>query len=377
MFALITLATGRSFHMDFGTKESEPSGLKEAAWGMTPDLAPEQILDTLLDATEDHDRTASVARALRHDSSHDLPSLARLDPWQRADIRAAVAQACAAPREQTDADLLSLDLPDDERQAKVATLLASDRWLVLAGYWLCPATDLMWAGYTPRNSDEMRVRAHALLGIEGHAASAAEGVPFLTDDLVSMPARLRLVEAMGRSKVAAAVPRLVKMLDDPDIEMQREVVIALGRIGRSAAREPLLGRWQAQSGGSLQQAIRDALRGLSSVEGADYLSSFVETGSAVMVEHGVFIDDSLRLKNQLPKEWLLPLLASPELEARRDAALLLAAFGDETDAPSLRQLAAGEPDGRLKTLAQRGAENLARSGRRKPVELTLVAGDEP
>ena len=375
MFTLITLATGRSLHMDFGVNPA-PQHPGAELWGVPPDASPEMLFDLLSDTLEEPERIAQVVQTLGSGFAHALPSLEPLDELESDSIRSGISRALIDQSQSSAEEAvveLRTALEAEDGAAVVNSLLPSERWQLLAGFWLCRPQELVWAAYTPRNKDEVRVRARALLGIEGHVGSAAEGVPFLLDEAISLDARRRLVEAMGCSKVAEAVPELIPLLSHSDVAMQKAAITALGRIGRSAALDPMLSCWDLQDG-ALRGTIRAALRGLSSLPGHDYLRGFVETNSLVMVDSAVFVDDRLSLTHQLPKDGLLPLLSSSVFMARRDAAILLAVFGDETDAPRLRHLASQEPDEQLRIIAEQGANKLARSGRKKPVHLP-VAGD--
>ena len=370
MLAHITLLTGHSFHMDFGQPietAARGSGLLELQY----DEIGNRRFERLLSVCQSDDGSKELVGQLSRPTDHALPSLAQLDAWEGDAIRQEASRILDAQRQEVSNEAVAAVIPalrQDDSAAVVRALLPADGWQLLRGFWLCRPEDLAWAAYTPRNNDEVRVRARALLGIEGHAQSAREGVAFVDDHEISETARVRLVEAMGASKVAEAVHSLIALLEDANPSMQEQAVVALGKIGRSAALQPLLARWDTQDG-RLRKPICVALRGLSSSVGANFLREFVESNSRVMAESAVFVSDQLERSDQLPKKWLLPLLASAEPLARRDAALLLAVFGDESDASALRSLSQLEGNTELGALARQGADNLARCGRKAPVDL--------
>ena len=297
-------------------------------------------------------------------------TLAALGAWDHAEplLQAVVAdEELVLLARERHVRARSLDTGSVGPADLVRSYIESRDWRDLLAFVSVVGPRLEATSGSPRFSDEARIRAAALLLIRGWASVGLEAVPFLTRKHISLEARRELVVGMGRSRIAEAVPKLITLLDHPDQAMQEAAVIALGRIGRSAALGPLLTRWDAREG-ALRPLILVALRRLCSVDGAEYLRGFLEYDSDPLIETAVFVGDDGELAPQLPRPWLVRALSAERPEARRDAALLLALFGDASDAPALEALARREQDADVKAIAARGHARLARGGRSAPVE---------
>jgi len=147
--------------------------------------------------------------------------------------------------------------------------------------------------------------------------------------------RAQAAQALGEAKVAAAVPKLIKMLDDPDEDAQWKATVALGAIGKPALPaliealnlEKERPRWKAES--ALKMIGADAVETLAEALG-DRRVRVRQSAAFLLGEIGD------------PKaiDPLAAALADKDEDTRWKAATSLTKFGTRATLAVLRQLKA-------------------------------------
>ncbi len=252
-----------------------------------------------------------------------------------------------------------------DHNATITAVIETGQWQDLLGWIGFIRPNLIKAARSFLNSDEARARAYAILAIHQTRSFAAGGAPLLAEESISLEARRQLAVGLGRSRVSEAVKPLIELLDHEDLSIQEAAIVALGRIGRSAAVDPLLIHWGECNSPQYPMTLV-ALRRLSSVDGAKHLLTALESESSVSVTTAAFFNDEYECDQQLPQSWLQMQLSSPHPQARRDAALLLAIFGDSSHAAALKSLANSETDSEIQNIAELGAGRLKRRAKTEP-----------
>ncbi|MEJ7714129.1 MAG: HEAT repeat domain-containing protein [Pyrinomonadaceae bacterium] len=180
------------------------------------------------------------------------------------------------------------------------------------------------------------------------------------DELLEV--RLQAVVGVGRCRAQEAVEPLIKLLDNPDASLRDAAITSLGQIGKPRALDPLLSKWDAR-GGALRGMTLLAIRRLCAKSGTVLLTDLLEQNGE-LVSHGIyFIDDSLALTREYRNDYVNAELKSPEAEARRDAALLLAFFGKRSDAGKLALMGKIDPDATNREIALKGYSKLLKLSR--------------
>ncbi len=174
--------------------------------------------------------------------------------------------------------------------------------------------------------------------------------------------RLQAVIGVGRCRAQEAVGPLIKLLDNPDASLRNAAITSLGQIGNPRALNPLLSKWDA-GGGALRGMILLAIRRLCATSGTVLLTDLLEQNPQLISRVILFIDDSLALSREYRADYVASELKSPEAEARRDAALLLAFFGTRSDADALALMGKLDPDATNREIALKGYSKLLKSSR--------------
>jgi HEAT repeat protein len=204
-----------------------------------------------------------------------------------------------------------------------------------------------------------RRRAVKLFSVRRYRSSAAlaAGMAVARTDDDDESLRVDCVRYIGRARLRQAVPDLFPLLTAPSLAIQHATVVALGEIGDKRALGPLLNHYEAESG-AFEAPVTDAIRTLATNVPDQELEDWAR-GDADLTPHtGYFFDP--RLKLTPPRETLYPLLSAESLEARRDAAFVLAVTGDAEDAPALLRVAETDPAPLVRAIAARGAERVRR-----------------
>jgi HEAT repeat protein len=196
----------------------------------------------------------------------------------------------------------------------------------------------------------IRLRAVRVVGLVGMIRAATSIAPIVGDASEPRDLRLAAVIAAGRCKADAALNGLINLLDSPDVELQSGSVNALGLIGSPAALDPLIEKW-LQLPRSVRPSIRLALRRLCKMPGAAQLVALLRQDRPWNPQSVYFITDDLHLTLEYREGILDGELAIPNAEARRDAILLMAYLGDETEVAKLQALGMSEVDSMNREIA--------------------------
>jgi HEAT repeat protein len=145
--------------------------------------------------------------------------------------------------------------------------------------------------------------------------------------------RARAARALGEAKAVVAVPKLIRMLDDPDDDAQWQATVALGSIGKPALPhliDALLhpkerARWKAEN--ALQKIGADAVPAL--VEALKDKRVRVRQSAAYLLGE---------IKDERCLEDLAAALADKDDDVRWKAATALTKFGAKATAPALKRL---------------------------------------
>jgi len=183
------------------------------------------------------------------------------------------------------------------------------------------------------------------VGVLGQEAAEAEGarIAELLAQLDSQAAvsRAQAAQALGEAKVAAAIPKLIEMLDDPDEDAQWKATVALAAIGKPSVPaliealnlEKERPRWKAEA--ALKMIGADALDGL--IEALEDRRVRVRQSTAYLLGE---IGDPKAI------DPLAAALADKDEDTRWKAATSLTKFGTRATLAVLRQLKAQSVEAR-------------------------------
>lgn len=209
----------------------------------------------------------------------------------------------------------------------------------------------------PRRPEIERLRAARLLGLVRVRKVAPVLLLLLNDPATSLPLRIQLVIALGRMRERCAVAPLLGLLGGPDPALQDAVITALGEIGDRRAFGPLLNRF-GDRGGAVCERVRLATSRLAEPLGVESFEDW-SAGRLNLDGYAVyFFDDTLGLAAALDRPFIDRALQDPRPEARREAALLLALFGEPGDAPRLAAIAQRDADDLVRHVAAHGETKL-------------------
>ena len=217
----------------------------------------------------------------------------------------------------------------------VRALIESSQWQDLHGWIGFHRRDLLELSRRVRTTDTARARMKAILLIQRVRKVGPEAVDYLRDDTIDLETRRQLIIGLGRSRIPPGISGILPYLTHAEPLVQHAAVVALGRIGHPFPWRAIMAQWDAQEG-RLRDTIRVAMRRVSAADGAAEVLARTASGGTFAPGHAVFIHDNGTVAHELPREWLHPLLESDDENARRDAVLLLTAFGGPDDATPLR-----------------------------------------
>lgn len=179
-----------------------------------------------------------------------------------------------------------------------------------------------------------RIRAVRLASLVRLLRARGALTVILADPAEPIELRREAAVAAGRCKAHPAVSSLIGYLDSSDARLQDAAITALGQIRLPEAVPPLLGHWNMR-GGEAHERIRLAVRRIAKTPGTDLLIRLLRAGARWSPRDVYFISDTLRLRPEYRPGLLDTELASSNLEARRDAILLLAFLGGPEEAMKL------------------------------------------
>ncbi len=209
-------------------------------------------------------------------------------------------------------------------------------------------------------SEETRRRAIWLLTARPVPAAGPSIDKVLRDTAESLVLRREAARGAGRIKRQGFAAALGELVGNEDLELARRAAEALGRIGAAAGLQPLVDHWGAQDGG-LQPVILLAIRHICKYP-SEWTVNIVKDKVELTMRRIWFIRDTALFETFQPG-LAYEALGSPNIEARRDAILLLTFWGQPPDVRRLARHADSETDPANRQLASLGAERLARGPR--------------
>lgn len=206
----------------------------------------------------------------------------------------------------------------------------------------------------------VRARAARALGLGRGPRAATQLLAFVEDDAEDVEVRAAAIVALGRAGSSAASRYFLPLLDHPEPRIQEAAVMATGLSRDARQVTPLLSLWDARGGG-LRVPVKTALRRLATASGRRVLAS--RPRWIYPADHAWYvITDGLEVHRTFRRDLVLPYLASLDEQARGDAAVLLAYFGDATDKARLEGLYLGDPSEEVRWLGAIGVREMARRG---------------
>jgi HEAT repeat protein len=172
--------------------------------------------------------------------------------------------------------------------------------------------------------------------------------------------RVECIRMLGRVRAGSAAPALIELLEDPRPAVVDAAVTALGELGDSRAIGALLNHYDDREG-AVRAQIALAVWRLAQPFDEGIWRAFIagETDLAPDIAYFLLEDG---LTTALPREVVLPSLADPRVEVRREAALLLGAVGTGADVEALAELAGRDDDELTRAVARRAAALAAGRG---------------
>lgn len=204
----------------------------------------------------------------------------------------------------------------------------------------------------------VRARAARAQGLGRHRRSGLGLLKIVQDDTEPPPVQLMAIKSLGRLGSSNTVRFLLPFLAHPEQEFQEVTITAIGTIRDESRFDTLVGLWDAR-GGSLRPAIIDALCRMSD-PGTD-LTTRPEWRLYDQLEI-CFIGDDMRVSRRFEHAAVLSQLKSHDALARRDAAILLAYFGDASDVAALEWLHQNEPTEETRWICAIGVREMRRRG---------------
>lgn len=201
--------------------------------------------------------------------------------------------------------------------------------------------------------DAARARCVRVLSLARLPASsvASSCLRLGLDDQTPRFLRLECIRYLGRVRARVA-EQLCIALDDPDREIVRTTVIALGEIGDGTAFGRVLNVYDAHAGALRSDVELAAYRMARDLDDAAYAGW--ANAERELQPHSVYwFDNGLNL--ELPRTRLLESLEQPEARVRREAALLLGISGTAEVAEPLRLLSEQDPDELTRQVAARAS----------------------
>lgn len=209
----------------------------------------------------------------------------------------------------------------------------------------------------PFYSEQTRKRAVWLLSARPVPTAGPAIDRVLRDSGEPLAIRREAARGAGRIKRRAFVPALAELVGNEDLELARLAAEALGKIGAAAGLPPLLERWGDQDG-ALRPAILLAIRRICKYP-ARWVARITQAKGELTMERIWFIRDAELLDTFQPG-LVYEALGSSNVEARRDAILLLTFWGRPPDVRRLARLEQTETDAENRQLAALGVERLGR-----------------
>lgn len=206
----------------------------------------------------------------------------------------------------------------------------------------------------------VRARAARALGLGRGPLAATQLRAFVEDDAEDVEVRAASIVALGRAGSSAASRYFLPLLDHPEARIQEAAVTATGLSRDARQVAPLLSLWDARGGG-LRLEVKTALRRLATAAGRRALTSRPQWIFPADPAWYV-ITDTLEVHRTFRRDLILPHLASVDEQARGDAAVLLAYFGDATDKARLEVLYLGDPSEEVRWIAAIGVREMERRG---------------
>jgi HEAT repeat protein len=206
-------------------------------------------------------------------------------------------------------------------------------------------------------SPQTRARAARLLGMARARKAGPPMRKILADTDEALDLRLRAAEGLGLTRTRSAVDQLAALLTSSEPGMREVSILSLGRIGDARALEPLLQQWDA-AGGTIRPQLRLALSRICSRPEIPALLEPLRVYQPRAVDEVHFISDSLALSRGYRRELIAPYLNHRDTAARRDALLLLATFGTDSDSVELKHYRNSDPDPLNQEIANLGLERL-------------------
>jgi HEAT repeat protein len=204
----------------------------------------------------------------------------------------------------------------------------------------------------------VRARAARAMGLGRHRRSSLGLLEVVQDPTEPLPVQLMAIRALGRLGSSNTTRFLLPFLDHPEQELQEAAITAIGTIRDDSKVDTLLGLWDAR-GGALRPTIADALLRMSDPE-MD-LAARPEWRFHDPIEV-IFVGDDMSLSRRFEHDAVRARLKSQDALARRDAALLLAHFGDGTDVAALEWLYQNEPVEETRWVCAIGIHEMRRRG---------------
>lgn len=309
---------------------------------------------------------ADTETTLREAATRAIGRCGMMPPVDAALSRAAMVPALRPAA--TAARAMAVALRREDVRAVTELLLPTDDFFDLCGLFPFVLGTLREIASSPAHEDLLRARASAVLGVCRARKFAPLLARFARDEALPVDTRVELLRGLGLCRVVQAVPFLTALLTHENLGMRQHAAIALGRIGSPAARLPLLARWDA-AGPEERPHLLVALRRVSPADGAALLHQAID-GDTPAVRSTAFILEDGTLHAGLPRKAVHNALQSPEWEARRDAALLLAHYGMTEDLARLVAAIDREQDETRRALVRSCHWRLQRFG---PVHLPVDA----
>jgi hypothetical protein len=201
--------------------------------------------------------------------------------------------------------------------------------------------------------DAARARCFRVLGLARLRPRGVMGSAFRLAFTQDAPRFLRLesVRYLGRARAPVA-ERLCNLLEEPDRELVRSTVIALGEIADGVAIGPVLNVYDAFDGALQADVELAAWRMCQPLDDAGY--DAWAAGDRDLTPHSVyFFSGGLKLELQEPE--LRDLLTHGDTLVAREAALLLGISGTATSLEALSRLANAPVDERTLRVASHAA----------------------
>jgi len=208
-----------------------------------------------------------------------------------------------------------------------------------------------------KRTNLVRRRAARLLGLGRVRKATRALVTILNDATETVELQVEIAIALGRLEAWKAIDVLIMRLDSIEPSLQEAAVTSLGQIGKPQAFAPLLKQWDERDG-ALREKIRLAVRRLCAASGTQLLTDMLHRNAVLPTPGAYFIEDNLALSRKYRGDLVDFQLNSKSIEARRDAILLLAYFGQRADADKLGMLSRQDEDPKNREIAQLGFNRL-------------------